>query len=71
MPSFRYRSRTGTSRSPCGPASTTLAPSAIATGAVSDDETAQQRGLLGATRQMSPSFFMQKPIDRRHSYVMS
>ena len=35
---------------------------------MSEDETAQQRELPGATRQMSPSFFMQKPIDRRHSY---
>ena len=34
---------------------------------MSDDDTAQQRGLPGATRQMSPSFFMQKPIARRHS----
>jgi hypothetical protein len=38
-------------------------------GAVSDDDTAQQRGLLGATRQITPSFFMQKPIDSRHSKV--
>ena len=36
-------------------------------GAVSDDETAQHRGLLGATRQMSPSFFRQKPAAFRHS----
>ena len=43
----------------------------MAIGAVSDDETAQQRGLLGATRQMSPSFFKQKPAAFRHSYVMS
>jgi len=34
---------------------------------VSEEETAQQRGLPGATRQMSPSFFRQKPIDFRHS----
>jgi hypothetical protein len=34
---------------------------------VSDDETAQHRGLLGATRQISPSFFKQKPIAFRHS----
>ena len=45
----------------------TSAPSAHRTGAVSEEETAQQRALPGATRQMSPSFFMQKPIDRRHS----
>jgi hypothetical protein len=45
----------------------TVAPRAIATGAVSDDETAQQRGLPGATRQMSPSFLRQKPADFRHS----
>jgi len=39
------------------------------TGAVSEDDTAQQRSLPGATRQMSPSFFMQKPIAFRHSNV--
>ena len=33
---------------------------------VLSDDTAQQRGLPGATRQMSPSFFMQKPIAFRH-----
>ena len=54
-------------RSPFGPASVSWAPIAHRTGAVSEDDTAQQRELLGATRQMSPSFFMQKPIDFRHS----
>ena len=39
----------------------------MAIGAVSEEEIAQQRGLLGATRQISPSFFMQKPTDSRHS----
>jgi hypothetical protein len=33
---------------------------ATMTGAMSDELTAQQRGLEGATQQMSPSFFMQK-----------
>jgi hypothetical protein len=36
-------------------------------GAVSEDDTAQQRELLGATKQMSPSFFMQKLTALRHS----
>src|SRR5260370_9237749 len=44
MPSSRYSAATGSSRSPSGPASVTSAPSAIAIGAVSDEETAQQRG---------------------------
>jgi hypothetical protein len=39
----------------------------MAMGAVSDEDTAQQRGLLGATRQMSPSFFRQNPAAFRHS----
>ena len=59
MPSSRYSADTGSSRSWSVPASTTVAPSAIAMGAVSDELTAQQRGLLGATRQMSPSFLRQ------------
>ena len=46
-------------RSPSGPTSVTSAPSAIITGAVSEDESAQQMSEPGATRQMSPSFFMQ------------
>jgi len=54
-------------RSPPAPTSRTRAPSAHSTGAVSDDDTAQHRELPGATRQMSPSFFMQKPIALRHS----
>ena len=54
-------------RSPSGPASTTRASSATSTGAVSVDDTAQQRGLDGATQQVSPSFFMQKSIAFRHS----
>ena len=32
-----------------------------------EDDTAQQRELPGATRQMSPSFFMQKPMAFRQS----
>ena len=36
-------------------------------GAVSDDDTAQHRELPGATRQISPSFFMQKLTAFRHS----
>jgi hypothetical protein len=39
------------------------------TGAKSDEVTAQQRGDDGATQQMWPSFFMQKSIALRHSYV--
>ena len=68
MPSSRKSPDTGIRRSPRGPTRVTCAPSAQRTGAVSDEETAQQRALPGATRQMSPSFFMQKPIARRHSY---
>ena len=37
------------------------------TGATSDELTAQQRGLEGATQQIWPSFFMQKSIALRHS----
>jgi hypothetical protein len=59
MPSSLYSASTGSSRSPAAPASTTVAQSAMATGAVSEEDTAQQRGLLGATRQICPSFFMQ------------
>jgi hypothetical protein len=46
-------------RSPFGPTSVTSASSAIITGAVSDEESAQQVWEPGATRQTSPSFFMQ------------
>src|SRR5205085_4049318 len=66
MPSSRYSIATGMTRSPVGPTSRTFAPRLQATGAVSDDDTAQHRGLPGATRQISPSFFMQKPIAFRH-----
>jgi hypothetical protein len=67
MPSFAKRSATGTFRSPAALTSRTVAPSACRTGAVSVDETARQRGLDVATQQMSPAFFMQKPIAWRHS----
>ena len=67
MPSSRKSPETGIRRSPPGPTRVTSAPRAHRTGAVSEEDTAQQRALPGATRQMSPSFFMQKPIDRRHS----
>jgi hypothetical protein len=67
MPSSRNIAETGIVRSPAGPARRSVAPSAHRTGAVSDDETAQQRGLPGATRQMSPSFFMQNPTAFRQS----
>ena len=33
--------------------------------------TAQQRGEPGATQQIAPSFFMQKSIDSRHSWLWS
>jgi len=56
-------------RSPWGPTSFSSAPRAIAAGAASVDEIAQQRALPGATRQMSPSFFMQNPMDFRQWYV--
>ena len=49
----------------------TLAPSAISAGAVSVEETARHVGLDVATQQIRPSFFMQKSIDLRHSYVWS
>jgi hypothetical protein len=58
-------------RMPRSLASVTSAPIATATGAPSDDCTAQQRGLDGATQQIFPSFFMQKSIAFRHSYVWS
>ena len=67
MPSSRYSAPTGSSRSPSGPVRLTTPSRAMAIGAVSLDDTAQQRGLLGATRQMSPSFFMQNPAAFRHS----
>ena len=57
----------GMSRSPLGPASLTWAPRLQSMGAVSEEDTAQQRELPGATRQMSPSFFMQKSTALRHS----
>ena len=69
IPSSRNRAATGTSRSPSGPQSRAVAPRLQSTGAVSDEDTAQQRGLPGATRQMSPSFFRQKPIAFRHCWV--
>ena len=68
MPSSRKSPATGIRRAPDGPTSVASAPSAQRTGAVSEEETAQHRALPGATRQMSPSFFMQNPIARRHSY---
>src|ERR1700693_1488302 len=52
-------------RSPAELTRRTLAPKLHSTGAVSEDDTAQQRELPGATRQMSPSFFMQHPIPFR------
>ena len=48
-------------RVPSTPWSVTSALRASAAGALSDDDTAQQRGELRATRQISPSFFKQKP----------
>ena len=54
-----YSAATGMRRSPSVPTSVTSAPSVIRTGAVSEDERAQQTFEPGATRQMSPSFFMQ------------
>ena len=65
IPSSLYNSRAAMTRSPFTPSSRTLASSAMVTGAVSVDDAAQQRGEPGATRQMSPSFFMQKPMDFR------
>ena len=56
-------------RSPWMPFKVTSAISASATGALSDEDTAQQRGELRATRQMSPSFFRQKPTALRHACV--
>ncbi len=56
----------GMTRSPAGPSNRTVAPRLHRAGAVSEDDTAQQRGLPGATRQISPSFFMQKLTAFRH-----
>ncbi len=56
-------------RSPSGPTSTNSALRATVTGAVSLEFTAQHRGLDGATQQIAPSFFMQKSMAFRHSYV--
>ena len=59
MPSSANSSLTAIRRSPSADTSATSAPSAHKTGAVSDDDTAQHRGELGATQQVSPSRFMQ------------
>ena len=67
MPSLAYSRAAGTTRSPLGPTSRNSAPRATMTGATSDELTAQQRGLEGATQQIWPSFFMQKSIALRHS----
>ena len=67
MPSSRQKSATQRVRSPSLVASATSAPRAIRAGAVSVDEIAQQRRLLGATQQISPAFFMQKLMALRHS----
>ena len=56
-------------RSPFGPTSVTSAPRATITGAVSEDESAQHLSLPGATKQIVPSFFIQKPIDARQNSV--
>ena len=56
----------GMTRSPFGPTNLTFAPRLQSTGAVSEEDTAQQRWLPGATRQISPSFFMQKLTAFRH-----
>jgi hypothetical protein len=49
----------------------TDAPRACSIGAVSVDDTARHFGLEVATQHVCPSFFMQKSIDFRHSYVWS
>ena len=55
------------SRVPDAETSRTVAPSAINAGAESVDDTARQWSLEVATQHVSPSFFMQKLIDWRHS----
>jgi hypothetical protein len=67
MPSSANRSLTAMRLSPAADTRVASAPSAHSTGAVSEEETAQQRDEPGATQQMSPSFFMQYPIAARHS----
>src|SRR5437879_13326477 len=62
MPSSRKKSPAETVRSPLALTSFNAARKATATGAVSELETAQQRGLFGATQQIAPSFFMQKSM---------
>ena len=59
MPSLRYSSASGTSRSPDEDTNLTFAPSAISAGALSVEDTATQRLLAVATQQVSPSFFRQ------------
>ena len=56
-------------RAPPVPCTVTSAPNASATGALSEEDTAQQRGELRATRQISPSFFRQKPTALRQACV--
>jgi hypothetical protein len=62
-------------RSPLALTSRTWAPSATATGAQSDDDTAQHRLLFGATQQIAPGFssgrFMQKLMLFRQWYDWS
>jgi hypothetical protein len=69
MPSLLYSAASGTSRSPCDETSFTFAPSAISAGAVSVEDTATKRLLAVATQQVSPSFFRQKSIALRHSWL--
>jgi len=48
-------------RSPLGPIKIASTPKLTNTGAVSEEAIARHFALPGATKQMSPSFFMQKP----------
>src|SRR3989304_191324 len=69
MPSGRYRPATGTVRSPPGPPSRTEAPTTMAAGARSVDDTAQHCSPLGATQHTSPPAFRHGPAAARHSSV--
>jgi hypothetical protein len=71
LPSSAKRSATATRRSPAVDARLASAPIAQSTGAVSDEQTAQQRGDPGATQQVFPSFLRQKPIASRQRSLWS
>ena len=71
IPSLLYISAAVMARSPEDDRRWICALRASITGARSVELTAQHRGLPGATQHMSPSFFKQKWMERRHSSVWS